>query len=193
MFEHELKNAYIGEVIECDFTQSDYWFTYYSRLYWSESYWRWSSWLYVSNTWNYWWVWWSVPSSIYSKWILKKAVFTFKSSFYHHWGWFSLKSWNWIDQYMIRYFGSLRVKYANQNNSGTSAIDPPTNTNRTFTVDFENKILSSSVTWSETLALDNNTITAFNNDWSNWNININAIFADGSNVTVYIPKIIFYF
>lgn len=180
---NSLKNAYIGWVIECDFTQSYCWFTY-AQNSGSCTYGRDSNWLYCkANSWySHQATAWKVPSNIYSK-NLKKATFEFSGTWTNNGWWFAI----WVDSKVIRYFTALRVIWWTQNSAWTTQSSPA-NTKWTFTVDLENKLLSSSI-YSTTLTLTDNAISAFNTDWAAGNVNITCISWDSSGTTWYLSKL----
>ena len=181
----ELKNAYIGKVIECDFTQSDYWFTFAQKFNYC-TYWRNSNWLYCTATgWYYNQATaWKVPSNIYNQ-QLKKATFELSWTWTNNGWWFAVG----IDTKTIRHFNLLRILRWTQNSSWTSESSP-INTKWTFTIDFINKVVSSSLS-SSTLSLTDNAISAFNTDWSAGNVNIVLITWPTQNSTSYLSKVIF--
>lgn len=184
LVQKELKNAYIGEVLECDFTKSDCWFVYNS---WSTtSYWRNSNWLYVTSTSDQRWVSRTVPSSIYSKWNPKKIVFTFNWGAAKN-GWWL---WTWFDTKRMRHYTWFRVLWWTQNQSWT-AENSPANTDWLFTADLENKLISSSLS-SSTMSLTDNAVSAFYSDWSAGNVTVHVI-AYTNNTYAYIKNITFYF
>lgn len=181
----ELKNAYIGKVIECDFTQSDCWFTFAQKFDYC-TYGRNSNWLYCTATGWYYnqAAAWKVPSNIYNQ-QLKKATFELSWTWTNNGWWFAVG----IDTKTIRHFNSLRIMRWTQNSTWTSESSPA-NTKWTFTIDFVNKVASSSLS-SSTLSITDNAISAFNTDWSAGNVNIVSITWPTHNSTSYLSKVIF--
>lgn len=183
--ETELKNAYIGEVIECDFTKSDYWFTYSSQWGYVTSYGRDSNgfWVRSSSAGG---VSWKVPSSIYSRWTLKRAEFVMLCTG-SKWGWGLGTGY---ETKRMRHYTCNRVIWGTQNNSGATE-NPTANTEWKFTADLENKIIYSNIsTPNEILALTDNAISAFHTDWAAWNVTMHAAVDNGYT---YIKSAIFYF
>ena len=188
----EVKNIYIGEVVDCDFTTWDYWFTFYGRTTSAVNYGRDSNWLYLSITDYTAWAAWKIPSSIYSRWTIKKIEFKFYSTTAGCWWWISYQT----DTQFSRVWTSW-VSWATwfDNNWGTHSNTPVSTPAwwYTFTIDLENKLLSASFT-NTTFSLSNNDVSTIRNYWSNWNINILWVLRDNnSTVTWYIQRATFYF
>ena len=187
--------VYIGSYIskiECDFTKSDCWFTFYGRTTSGITYGRDSNWLYLSYSSWLGWVAWSIPSSIYSKWEIKKIELWFYSTIAGNWWWISYQT----DTQFSRIWNSW-VSWATwfDNNWGTHTNLDVANTPSgwfTFTVDLENKLLSASYL-STTFSLSDSDISTIRNYWSNGNLNILGVLKNASNNKSYIQKAIFYY
>lgn len=171
------------KVIDCDFTTSYNWFTYKTNSWWNNpTYWRDGNWLYWTDSSAVAFAF-KIPSSIYSIWNPKKIIITWK---WTRTNWIGL-SYN-ADTKVIRHYNRLRIIWWTQNNGWTS-ISAPTNTDWSLTIDFENKIISSTIS-SEVLAITDNAISAFNTDWSSGNVNVCLVV---ENWTTHIKNAKFYF
>ena len=169
-----LKNAYIGEVLEYDFTQDYHWVTYYGMsTSWKVNYGRDENWLYwICNdmTYNYKQALaWNIPSSIYSKWVPKRITLTLRWGYAWHGWWFSTG----VDTKFIRlrwWQTRLYIKFWTQNNSIDTA-STPVNTDYTQTIDLENKIYYCSFD-SATNTITDSAISDFTSSWSAGNIHL---------------------
>lgn len=196
LYEHKLQNAYIGEytweIIVCDFTQWYNDFTFYRKNYEGHpsyvQYGRDSNWLYTINTGNInWEVDWIIPSSITSK-TLKKAVFEAYGTTTGNGVWLLIYDMSASIDKRMRFFNALECKWGTQNQSWSRYSSPAGNW--TFTLDLENKLMSTSVT-SETLTITDNAISAFNTDWANWDVKLTNIVGN-RNAYAYCKKATFY-
>jgi hypothetical protein len=175
----------------CDFTTSDCWFVFDARTTTSVSYGRDSNWLYaLSNASNLMAaVWWRVPSSISTRWNLKKFEMVLcRTGGNNLWGWLVTGA----DTKVIRYWdGGLATNFSGTSTSvittGTSA-----NTDYTITIDIENKELYMSNS-STKLTLSDGEITAFNTSWNNGEINLCWMIYASSWTYTYVKNATFYF
>ena len=183
--EKELKNAYIGEVIECDFTKSDCWFVFYWRTATNITYGRDSNWLYCTRPAQLWWCAWTIPSSIYSRGTIKKIEIELYSSSTKNWWGISY----WVDtMFTRRWSDAIDSNWGSSN--ATIVWDSPAWW-YTFTIDLENKIISSSDTLITQTLTDAN-VSTIRNYRSWWNLNIVSMIVP-ANTYSYIKKATFYF
>lgn len=181
--------------VECDFTTSDNWFTYWAK-WWgnNESYGRNSNWLYCSS--SYWaFVTWKIPSSVYSLWTLMKIEFQFTSDIQWCWGWIYIW-WATDDKPKIRTWNNALTWYTWYTASNvTFSWNTPTSS--TVTIDLENKVAKNSWYPSNTLAITDAWVTAIRDSWTAGTLYINAMRSwNVSTWTVhywYIKKAIFYY
>lgn len=194
--ETELKNAYIGEVYECDFTQSDCWFTLKQNSEWS--YGRDSRWFYVyngntSSSSTLALTWWKIPSSIYSRWNLKKLELFVKRSggTQSSCGITVNLEWN-----RFRYiWTNLQARRPSSTTAVLVAVGGDTNwVEYKYTVDLENSTMSVSFS-NNTLTIPSAQITSFYTDRNAGNTNLTLVGNtwQSSAVTVSMSKAIFYY
>ena len=186
-----LKNAYIGEVVYCDFTQGDCWFTFSKKTWAINSYWRNSNWFYWINSSSYnQAISWKPPQSLYTKWPIKKIEIQAKTTTAWWWCWISYN----LDTYFCRVWWQWNMKkWTWTDTVETLTSEPPANTTFTFTVDFVNKIQIYSIEPSKTIVLTDAEITTIQNYWSNGTLDICAMLRNISWTTTYIQNATFYF
>lgn len=190
-----LKNAYIGEynpyhIVECDFTQSDNWFTFvwYDWAWGSTSYLSYgrdSNWFYMTaNQYGSWATAWKIPSSVYSQWELKKVVLDL------YWNkqqnWWGICVWVDTKTVRVRWTG---IDTAWWGTSSVSWITTPANTKYQLIIDLENWIASTSINW---VTLDISSLVSWiESDWSAGNMNI-CVMVHPTYTTWWIQKATFY-
>ena len=177
----ELKNAYIGEVIVCDFTKSDYWFVFYWRTSSDITYGRDSNWLYCTRSSALAGVSWRIPSSIYSKWTLLRAEIDCYSTATNNWAWLAY----WTDTYYVRAFNTVIDKNLPSYSQISCTI--PAGWYKLI-IDLENGKASIGNT---ELSLTSSEISKLQRYWTNWTLNL-SIFMTSANTTSYVRKVNFY-
>lgn len=158
--------------IECDFTQSDNWFTYYWVI-WSPSYSRNSTyWLYgykssganlaVAR---------KIPSSVYSQGELVKVVLTAYSSQTRSGVGLSL----WVDTTVARIYDKDLMCSFGSSTSLTLSNYVAASTDYIITIDLGNKQMYVSTETSSILTLTDTQISSIKSNWSGGNMNVCAL------------------
>lgn len=191
---NKIQRIYVGTsqvypVVYCDFTQSDYWFNLYGKSS-TVTVGRDSNWLYAQNTWTTYQVAaWSIPQTIYSKWVPLKIEMTWKNTVAKCWLWISV----WTDTKFIRTWINWLNKKISTEDTINLQNNIPSNTEYTLTIDFAGKKQYISTEPWTTQAITDTEIATINSDRANGSWNICAMLTNTRNAYSYIKTVKFYF
>lgn len=173
------------KVVECDFTQSNYWFTLYSK-HSNVSDGRNSTWLYwYTSDYSYKAIQWNIPSSIYSLWTPLKIELQLYWTKAWCWWWISY----WLDQKVARiWWRWLEINFSQNTYISTNT---PANQSYKLTIDLKNKKMYSDLSSSYTLNLTDADIEMIRWYWSSWSLWICWMLFNTGNLYAYIQKATF--
>lgn len=189
----KIKKIYVGtnlvrpiKKIECDFTQSDFWFVFAARTSTHPSYWRNSGWLYITQSWNYQEaVARKIPSDIYSLGNLKKLELVVRRDGGSAlWGWIC----TWANANHFSFIWDFLNIYWGNTTTSVTTVGTSAGTDYIITVDIANSELYMSNS-STKVTIPSVDITSFNTDRTAGNANITVLLRWAS--TAYIKKATF--
>ena len=172
-------------VVTCDFTKSDNWFTFYGKTSNDITYGRDNNhWFYITRSSALAGASWTIPSSIYSKWNLKKAeLFCYSTATDN--GWWLVYG---VDTYYVRSFNSVMDKNFQSTGYSQQSATLPAWWYKLI-IDLENNQASIGSTILTLWSWDSSTLQTY---WTGWNLRL-WIFMKSANTTSYIEKATFYF
>lgn len=185
------------DALECDFRESDHWFTYLgsSRSNAASQGRDSTHWLYITynNTANIQWFF-QVPSSIYNQWQIKKIEFETYSSIQQTWPWFFEINSN-IDR-MNSSRNAFRVRYTSVQywydwTRSEVVVSWTPSWTFTTTFDFDNSEAYISTESNNKLSISSSAITLFKSLRSQWKLAI-ALCKWWASWTAYLEKVKFY-
>lgn len=193
---NKIQRIYVGsnqvrpiKKIECDFTQSDCWFTFVGRTSTALSYGRNSNWLYTSaSSWQLYGAAWAIPSSVYSEWTPIKIELQLYATQDQCGGGVSV----WVDTSVVRAWRNVIESYFWTLASVTLANNTPWNTVYIYTIDLKNgEAYISTESWTK-LTLPSEVISGILSNWSSWTLNIcNMLYRSSGTKYSYIQKATF--
>ena len=192
----KIKKIYVGEslvypVVYCDFTKSDCGFTWLwtNDTSWYTTHWIDSNWLYLASTRAANFVWaWLIPSSIYSKWTIRKIELEFNSTGTQNWWWICTKTAQY-DAYTLRTWRNNIDNIYNSTNTQNTVTNP--SGIYTLTIDLEN--WKEKITNSSEFTIPSNLVSWFNTNIPSGNVWICAMRSNLNTSTIYIKSAKFYF